>query len=309
MSEQPPRARLALTGWLLEKRDVPRKPPSSSKISKSFPGKHPSGEWRNPAAIVALSMGNYRRCITLWEDLIKTSAAGQLPPAMYSLPFLTLNPFWSSPDEYPMSQVGATMRLIQGLKSEGSILWYQVALAQLELGASTKGAIIVESFTALELNPLSPVRPLLRFYLENLTGEQIEMRPTVPEADQFADLSEPETAAEEKSDAKAESKPEVKPDKPVGNPPRNNPQQHGPFCRWTYDPPPLGLWGMGRHDSGGDMESFFLADASCGARAATLRCRRRATLRLANSWTVVLDYTIPVMPEGYLGTGWQSRSR
>jgi hypothetical protein len=149
---------------------------------------------------------------------MNANAIGQLPPVMYSLPFLTLNPYWSHPDEYPMSQVGASARLLQGLKSEGAILWYQIALAQIEWGALDDATLSIRH--ALELNPMSPVRPLLRFYLENLTGEQIDLKPTLPQSQEYADLSEPDTKAEEKSDGKADVIPDVKPDKAVDVPPK-----------------------------------------------------------------------------------------
>lgn len=212
-----PEARLALAGWLLEAgrtREASELFENLEVISRETS----IGEWRNPAALLAMSMGSYHRAIKLWEDLIDATAVGQLPPALYSLPFLTLNPFWSSPDEYPMSEVGATMRLLQGVKSESSVLWYQIALAQLELGANDQAIKSIRK--ALELNPSSPVRPLLRFYLDNLTGEQIELRPAVPEVEEYADLTEPETTADEKSDAKSDSKTDVKPDKPIGTPPK-----------------------------------------------------------------------------------------
>jgi hypothetical protein len=167
----------------------------------------PFGEWRNPAAILAISSGNYRRAIELWKGLMQSNESGQLPPMFNSLPFVALNPFWL-PDAYPSSEIATTATLFQGVKFEGSMLWYHIAQAQMELGANIEAAESIRN--ALRLNPASPIRPLLRFYLENLTGEQIELKLPVPEFEEFADLSEEETKTDDTPQEK-----EQQPDKPA----------------------------------------------------------------------------------------------
>ena len=65
---------------------------------------------------------------------------------------------------------------------------YQMALAQMEAGAVDAAADSIRQ--ALQLNPMSPFRPTLRFYLECLTDEKVDLAPTVPEAEDLADLTE-----------------------------------------------------------------------------------------------------------------------
>jgi hypothetical protein len=51
------------------------------------------------------------------------------------------------------------------------------------------------------------MRPLLRFYLECLTGEQIELKPDTPQSEEFLDL----LTADSNPDPTPDSKEDVKP--------------------------------------------------------------------------------------------------
>jgi hypothetical protein len=64
-------------------------------------------------------------------------------------------------------------------------------MAQMEAGAIEDAGNSIRQ--AIQLNPSSPLRPLLRFYLECLTGEQIEPTAPVVEVEELTDLTLPES--------------------------------------------------------------------------------------------------------------------
>jgi tetratricopeptide (TPR) repeat protein len=157
--------------------------------------------WREAVAISSLTTANYPRAITIWNDQLRETASTQIPSALYSLPFLTLNPLWA-PDSYPMTNIGATAQLMRGVRLEGAMLLYNIAQAQMEAGEIKEAANSIRQ--ALKVYPSSAIRPVLRFYLEALTGEQIEAAPPASSIEELADLSEsePNPTSPDKPEAK-----------------------------------------------------------------------------------------------------------
>jgi tetratricopeptide (TPR) repeat protein len=169
--------------------------------------------WRDSAAISAMTVANYLRTIKMWGDQLHETTSSQVTPAMFTLPFLTLNPLWMGPDSYPAANVGAMAQVVQGVRLEGATLIYHIAMAQMEAGAIEDAGNSIRQ--AIQLNPSSPLRPLLRFYLECLTGEQIEPTAPVVEVEELTDLTLPESTdnaipkevdKEKAADKKQESK-------------------------------------------------------------------------------------------------------
>ncbi len=205
-----PVAKLTLGSWLMEAgrgRDA-------AEIFESLEGIAQDNsfvKWRDPAAMSAMTVANYNRAIKLWSDQTRVAVETNLPTEMFTLPFVTLNPQWIGPDTYPATNVAATLQTIQSVRIEGAQLHYNVALAQLEAGAVEEAAQSVRE--AIQANPTSPLRPILRFYLECLTGEQIELKLELPEVEEVEDLTELADSSAVKSEnppaADADKKPEV----------------------------------------------------------------------------------------------------
>jgi tetratricopeptide (TPR) repeat protein len=167
------------------------------------------GGWRDSAAMCSLMVANYQRTIDLWNTQANTVAAVSLPQTLLTFPFVTLTPVWLGPDSYPSANIAATSQLINDVRGEAATMRYQIALAQMESGANEDA--IGSIHTALQLNPNTPLRPLLRLYLECLSGEQIELKPSDVDLEQFDDLSEPEAKIEARIEPKPEQKPDPKP--------------------------------------------------------------------------------------------------
>lgn len=192
--EKNPQAKLLLGGWLNEAgrgRDAAAVFESVEGIASD----HGIPGWREAVAFSAINVANYARTIELWKSQLRDTSSAQVPQALYTLPFLTLNPLWT-PDAYPLTHLGAATQIIQGVRFEGSNLLYHIALAQMESGEIEDAAKSIKQ--AIDLHPDSALRPILRFYLECLTGEQIEETAPVTPVEEFLDLVEAETEATDK---------------------------------------------------------------------------------------------------------------
>ena len=92
------------------------------------------------------------------------------------------------PDSYPSSSINANAGLVQGVQFEGAIVTYQIAQVQMEAGLVEEAGNSIRQ--ALKTNPATPLRPILRFYLECLTGEQVELEPPASAVEELDDLVE-----------------------------------------------------------------------------------------------------------------------
>ena len=189
----------------------------AAEIFDSFEGQ--SGDysmikWRDLAATSSMLFANYARAEKLWNDQSHIAVEAQMPPTMLTLPFLTLNPQWV-PDMYPVLNVSSTAQMVQAVRIEGTQMRFQVACAQVEAGANDNATKSIRQ--AIELNPISQARPLMRFYLECLTGEQIELKVETPATEEFDDLADDEGDSETKPIDQPEGNPDKKSD-PNPNP-------------------------------------------------------------------------------------------
>ena len=199
--EKNPEAKLVLGSWLMEV-GRGREAETIFENLEGFAVERSLAGWRDSAAISALTLANYSRAIKLWGDERDLAATSPIVKTMFTLPFLTLNPLWMGPDAYPTSNLGATAQVIQGVRHEGVLATYQIALAQMEAGTVDEASKSIRR--AIELYPGSPLRPVLRFYLECLTGEQIELKLEESKVDELFDLTEPEIEKKAESEAKQE---------------------------------------------------------------------------------------------------------
>lgn len=192
-----PQANLALGGWMMEAGRC-REATEIFESLEALSMQRPFDEWRNPSANLAFATANYKRCVELWSAQLRSTKSAEMTAVLSTLPFVTLNPYWVGTDySYPISNAGSVNHLVEKVNQEGAVLHYQIALAQIEMGANDNAITSIRN--ALSLFPTSPIRPLFRFYLECLTGEQIELKlePAQTGPEEYEDLSVAETKADD----------------------------------------------------------------------------------------------------------------
>ncbi|WP_010587498.1 tetratricopeptide repeat protein [Schlesneria paludicola] len=180
-----PLAKLALGSWLME---VGRNREAAEQIDplEGMGADTALMTWRDFAAISALTAANYTRSIKLWNDQTRSMISSQTQSTMSTLPFLTFNPDWA--DYYPAATVQTTAQALQVMRIEGPTVYFQLAVAQMESGAVEDATASLRK--ALELNPQAGLRPLIRFYLDCLTGELIDLNVAPPEVEEFRELTD-----------------------------------------------------------------------------------------------------------------------
>jgi tetratricopeptide (TPR) repeat protein len=166
--EQNVMARTALGSWLIEAGRVQEgiEALEQSTVSGGAPG------WRNSLATSLLINAEYARAIELWQDQVKETNTNSTQAALFTMPFVTLNPAWISPDQYPLTQTVAAIEIMGNVRAENASLTYQIAQAQLEQGDLAGAARSLQYI--LDNAPDSHLRPLIVLYLEMLSGKKIE---------------------------------------------------------------------------------------------------------------------------------------
>lgn len=186
---QNPMARHVLGSWLIEAGRVQE---GIDALDQSNMGGGTPG-WRDAVATSLLINGDYNRAIDLWREQLAESTATNTQTALLTLPFVTLNAMWMSPDQYPFTHLAAAGEIVSNGRNENAMLTYQVGQAQLELG-DVAGA--TQSFSqVLDRTPTTHLRPLIKFYLEALTDKKIELPNIEPPKEEEFELLEQETPA------------------------------------------------------------------------------------------------------------------
>lgn len=148
-----------------------------------------SSNWRDSVAFSALSNGDYLRAIRLWRAQIRETDLTSSQASLMTLPFVTLNPYWLGPDQYPMTHMAAVAQLQDNSRNEVSALRFQIAMTQIESGDIKGAAATIQQ--SLDHHPTSYLRPLLRFYLFCLTDKLIEEKiESGAPAEEFEELTQ-----------------------------------------------------------------------------------------------------------------------
>lgn len=182
-AEQNPIAKSSLGSWLIEVGRVQEGIDTLEQSAAQSPG------WRNSLATASLINAGYYRAIELWQDQVNETTDSGSQAALLSLPFLTLNSMWMSPDQYPFTHMLAASEIISTVRGESTVLTFQIGLAQLEQGDIEAAKKTIQYI--YDHAPEAQLRPLLKFYLELLTDKKLEdQKPEPPAVEEFAPLDE-----------------------------------------------------------------------------------------------------------------------
>ena len=169
--EQNIAAKTMLGLWLLEAGRVREAHETLESIEQvSAVGGAPG--WRDSVAASAITNADYPRALRLWRDQTREIEASAGEASLMTLPFVTLNQYWRGADQYPLAHTATVMHALENVRGEATALRFQIAMAQLESGDSKGAAQTLR--LALERDPASSIRPLLRFYFLCTTNEVLD---------------------------------------------------------------------------------------------------------------------------------------
>jgi len=185
-------AKTMLGTWLLEAGRV-REAHETLETVEQISAVRGAPGWRDSVADSALANADYPRAIRLWRDQAREIEANAGEAGLLTLPFVTLNQYWLGADQYPLTHMAAVVQAQENVRAEATVLRFQIAMAQLESGDSTGATQTLR--LAVERDPASTIRPLLRFYLLCTTNELIEEKAdSTNPVEEFESLSdEPKT--------------------------------------------------------------------------------------------------------------------
>lgn len=166
--EENPLAKIALGLWLIEAGRVQ----SGLDTLEQVPGQRGIPGWRDAMATASLINADYALAEKLWREQQEETLAGGTQRLLQSLPFLTLGPSWIGTEQYPFTHVVAADEVVGRVRAEAALLAFEIAQAQMEFGDVKAATASLEAI--LKDSPATPLRPLVKFYLESLTGKKIE---------------------------------------------------------------------------------------------------------------------------------------
>jgi tetratricopeptide (TPR) repeat protein len=183
---QNPSAKLLLGNFLIETGRVREGHELLSDV-EAISARGGGAGWQDAVTISALTNGDYSRAKRIRADQIRSSEEEVGPTNIGTLPFLTLNQYWMASDQYPMAHVASVMQRFDTVFNQNAFNRFELALIQIEDGDVAAAAKTLKQLIALD--PNTPRRPLIRFYLFCLTDEMLDMKPPAREApEEFAPL-------------------------------------------------------------------------------------------------------------------------
>lgn len=130
--------------------------------------------WRAQAAFTNLGNGNYRGSFDLWRQEIRSNEEARIAGVLQTLPLIQppSNSFW------PAQHTVSVANYMYGLSQQQAPLKLNLARCEIEAGQSEQAIAVLREI--VEEQPESPYRPLVRFYLYQLTGELIPLQVEAP---------------------------------------------------------------------------------------------------------------------------------
>jgi len=170
--EKDPRAQLLLARLMLE---VGRSEEANAVLVKLEPylEKFPLPDWYYPAGHAGLANGDYNRATRVWHDELTAREAEADPMFrqgfLATLPFIT--PSGTNPVAWPMNQILVGTPGLQNWSNQRAEIEFQIAQCQMESGRCRDAQAKLKRL--IERNPDSPLRPLVRMYLEVTSAEEV----------------------------------------------------------------------------------------------------------------------------------------
>ena len=146
-----------------------------------------NNQWRSPSAIAKLGNGRYANAIALWAADANDAREARMGGLLRTLPLIAS----PDPQHWPLQHSSSVLNGIVSLATRETSRTFNVALSHLETGQVDEASKLMTSILAND--PETSLRPLIRFYLFQATGERVDHRPPsdwIPvSSDMFADES------------------------------------------------------------------------------------------------------------------------
>ncbi len=136
--------------------------------------KDPRLPWRAQAAFTNLGIGHYQKCFDLWQQEIHSQEETRIAGLLQTLPLIQppTNNFWPTQHTY------SVINYLYGLSQQQAPLKLNLAKCKMETGQSEEAATLLREI--VEDHPETPYRPIIQFYLYQITGDLIPAQAEAP---------------------------------------------------------------------------------------------------------------------------------
>ena len=133
-------------------------------------------DWRSISAITNLAYGQYDRAVQLMTDQRRELEESRIQGLFQTMPFAMSPPQMpNSAQLWPVTQTALVMNSLYVLSGQTELLNINKARCLLEMGLLSESADLFRE--TVEQNPETPFRLLIAFYLNQISGEQIDLEP------------------------------------------------------------------------------------------------------------------------------------
>lgn len=151
---------------------------------QEFIGKQPGLDWRTIAALLSLGRGDQTQAIDLWSVEYTNARFQQLLTLAETMPLVV------RPELWPTYQTQQVVGAFDRYPHQVADIRFQIALSYLEGGRSEEAARTFQEI--LDESPETRLRPLIRFYLAQVTGEVVDSEPPSNRIPVTGDMFAPE---------------------------------------------------------------------------------------------------------------------
>jgi tetratricopeptide (TPR) repeat protein len=131
--------------------------------------------WATQAAYANLGLADYQKSSSIWIKEAEKLEHEQVFKLIQNTPFVSFNTESTSTKQWPLNQIISSAEALYTASESASSHRFNAALSLLEAGNNKDAEKNLRQI--LNHTPETPLRPLIRFYLFQLTGEAIDMLP------------------------------------------------------------------------------------------------------------------------------------
>ncbi len=131
--------------------------------------------WATQAAYANLGLADYQKSSSIWINEAEKLEQKQVFKLIQNTPFVSFNTESTSTKQWPLNQIISSAEALYTASESASSHRFNAALSHLEAGNNKDAENILRQI--LNHTPETPLRPLIRFYLFQLTGDAIDMLP------------------------------------------------------------------------------------------------------------------------------------
>ena len=130
-------------------------------------------DWQTPAAWAVLATGDYDHAIKLWNTQLKSREQRQVTQVLQTIPLkLPVSMLGQGRDLWPTTQTATVANTLFEHRNYAATLNWHIGLSYLESGRIKSAQAALE--TSLELEPDTMMRPIIAFYLTQITDKLVD---------------------------------------------------------------------------------------------------------------------------------------